>query len=726
MDHLSKGSARHLRQALYEIKDTFVAEAKAKDTWTSRNPHASIEDPITTQGAVQPQGAIQRGDESVCSIQNGKYRLLECFSTNDHISKMAQSLSTWTVLPLVAKHLPEHYSLLDRFEACNPDLVLIHCPLQLASLKGMRTPYQIGCSRKMQEDTLRLLAMSVDALCWQWSRGKPGTLYVRKAAALMSQSPLIDFYCLKGVTMIERDCDSQSHITTNRWRPRDQDQDRDSHHSHSGRDCDSHYSHYGRDCDSHYSHYGRDCDSHYSRSGRESPDWDVIAFTSDKFVMNSENRSKLLDKGLLDRANDWLDSYCTTVLPTESSRGPTGYSDERSSEEGLNFEDCDPPDNNWSDQELPPAVRHDIMARVPKVIRREARRQHNGLGHPSEQASLRMLRLGNASDAASKYAQHWQCPVCESCKIPHPPLEASPSIAPFGFNRIVSVDSKYLLDSEGGHHISVSLVCTGTCFHGRALLKSRQPQHAIQHISQCRTQVFGAPEMFILDQGGEFEAEFNQTLDEYDIDSTVVGSHAPWQHGFAERHGGILGSIWHTVCKQHHITGRDKVKLALACCFQAKNAILTRNGMSPEQAAFGKCLRWPESVNKDDDKYALAALGSDGEAWLSSQIRATARMAMVARDANDKLRRALIRKAPKIVGDIAPGTVVNFWTPHPLKGRRRNDPEHWRRPATVVVRQSPGRHYISWRGKIKLLAKDQIRGAPPELQRVGTTEKSVV
>ena len=52
----------------------------------------------------------------------------------------------------------------------------------------------------------------------------------------------------------------------------------------------------------------------------------------------------------------------------------------------------------------------------------------------------------------------------------------------------------------------------------------------------------GAPELLIVDQGGEFEGAFIAMCKEYSIDTRVAGAHAPWQHGLAERHGGILGN----------------------------------------------------------------------------------------------------------------------------------------------------------------------------------------
>ena len=124
--------------------------------------------------------------------------------------------------------------------------------------------------------------------------------------------------------------------------------------------------------------------------------------------------------------------------------------------------------------------------------------------------------------------------------------------------------------------------------------------------------------------------------------------------------------------------------------------------MTPEQAVFGRALCWPCAAGTaDEDEILLAALGTDGEAWLAAQTRAAARMALLSRGASDKIRRATLRRAPGVVGDLAPGT-------RPIKGRQRQDALRWRGLATVIARESVGR-YIGWRSRVLLVAKDQIR-----------------
>ena len=121
---------------------------------------------------------------------------------------------------------------------------------------------------------------------------------------------------------------------------------------------------------------------------------------------------------------------------------------------------------------------------------------------------LRMMRLGGATPAAIEYAKVWQCPVCASSQRPSNPLNASTRIRPYGFNVSVSMDLKYLKDAQEQHHVALSLVDAGTSWHAGALVKNRTPKHVVSKIMETWIMHYGVPKEFVVDQGGEFEAEF--------------------------------------------------------------------------------------------------------------------------------------------------------------------------------------------------------------------------
>ena len=121
-----------------------------------------------------------------------------------------------------------------------------------------------------------------------------------------------------------------------------------------------------------------------------------------------------------------------------------------------------------------------------------------------------------------------------------------------------------------------------------------------------------------MDQGGEFQSYFLDLCEQMGIDTKLSGAGAAWQNGIAERHGGILGTIWRKLAYEHDIKGKYLVEIALASVVQAKSATMTRNGTTPEQAAFGRSLRFTEATNNDDDEVLMGGArttwsGMEGE-----------------------------------------------------------------------------------------------------------------
>ena len=104
--------------------------------------------------------------------------------------------------------------------------------------------------------------------------------------------------------------------------------------------------------------------------------------------------------------------------------------------------DAEAPDSaeSWSARELPEANRERLMRDVPRALRQQVRKTHIGLGHPTKEVFLRMLRLGGASPIAQEYARAWQCPVCAQAAAPSRPRPASTRLRPLAFNGTIAVE----------------------------------------------------------------------------------------------------------------------------------------------------------------------------------------------------------------------------------------------------------------------------------------------
>ena len=91
-------------------------------------------------------------------------------------------------------------------------------------------------------------------------------------------------------------------------------------------------------------------------------------------------------------------------------------------------------------------------------------------------------------------------------------------------------------------------------------------------------------------------------MEEFGIDSRVSATQAGWQNALIERHGKIFAETWDKLVYQFGVKGRKACRRLAAIVFQAKNSVLTRAGVTPEQAVFGRPLRWTESANRDDEE----------------------------------------------------------------------------------------------------------------------------
>ena len=118
---------------------------------------------------------------------------------------------------------------------------------------------------------------------------------------------------------------------------------------------------------------------------------------------------------------------------------------------------------NWSDQEIPEDCGRNLISNTTRKQRKAVRRAHRGLGHPSRESFVNMVRLAGAHHNAIAYARKWVCPVCAASQMPKAPHVATTTLRPGGFNETVVMDSKYAKDSERKQWLALSMIDAGTC-----------------------------------------------------------------------------------------------------------------------------------------------------------------------------------------------------------------------------------------------------------------------
>lgn len=331
--------------------------------------------------------------------------------------------------------------------------------------------------------------------------------------------------------------------------------------------------------------------------------------------------------------------------------------------------------------------RHPIPAEVKKAVEFA----HRQLGHPSRTTLVRMLKMSGATDEAVRHARRWHCDVCVKRKAPKHPQAAAPSVRPYGFNKHLHIDVKYVYDNRRKKYACLSILDLGTLKHDAVMIKTRRSDYVAKKFYRHWIARYGVPEKITLDQGGEFEKTFNLYMEQMSVPTDVTAAHAGWQLAAGERHGGILGNLVGAIVAEHSIEGYAGLKEALAAATSAKNGTLTKEGYTPNQRVFGVEVKWP-SLNDEEVKLSFAqGLSVDTEVARAHRMRTTARVALIRNDVKEKIRRAVLRKpAVSESGPFVPGAQIYYWLPLNQKGVRYRQGGEWRGPATVLTKKTRG------------------------------------
>ena len=363
------------------------------------------------------------------------------------------------------------------------------------------------------------------------------------------------------------------------------------------------------------------------------------------------------------------------------------------------------------DEEGEQKIEADERHPIPREVAKAVEFAHRQLGHPSRTTLMRMLRLSGATEDAIRYAKRWHCDVCAQRAMPKRPQPAAPSVRPYGFNKHLHIDIKYVLDHNRKKYGCLSMLDLGTCKHDAVMIKSKKSSYVARKFFRHWVSLYGVPEKVTTDQGGEFEKTFTLYMEQMNVTTDVTAAHAGWQLAAGERHGGLLADMLDSIVTEHGLVGFRQMKEGLAAAVAAKNATLTKDGYTPNQRVFGVECKWP-SLNDEDPKMSFAeGVSVDSEVSRAHKMRTLARMALIRNDVREKIRRTVLRKAatsqPR---PFVPGAQVYFWVPNTQKQTRYRKGGEWRGPATVITREKMKRYFVSWRGRLLLCWPKRISG----------------
>ena len=134
------------------------------------------------------------------------------------------------------------------------------------------------------------------------------------------------------------------------------------------------------------------------------------------------------------------------------------------------------------------------------------------------------------------------------------------------------------------------MVDHATRYSAVALTSSKQKEVIIVKILKHWIGIFGTPNFFLSDNGGEFNNElFREMGEQLNINIKTTAAESPWFKSIAVKQNGAIGNMMEKVMSEVGCS----LEVALAWCISAKNSLLNSYGYSPNQLVFAYNPNFP-------------------------------------------------------------------------------------------------------------------------------------
>ena len=301
-------------------------------------------------------------------------------------------------------------------------------------------------------------------------------------------------------------------------------------------------------------------------------------------------------------------------------------------------------------------------------LKKNATKLHLQFGHASGHRIIQLLKdAGNNDEDLFKIVND-VVEECDICKLYH--KNKSRPVVGFNlardFNEVVSMDLKFI-ESHGILH----LIDNATKFSSAAVLKSKRKEEIVEKLFQHWIQIFGSPDNFLSDNGGEFNNDLMRELGEL-LNTRILttAAESPWSNGVTERHNALLAGMVEKVMEDTNCS----LEIAVAWSVSAKNALKNVHGFSPNQLVFGRNPNIPTVLNSKPP----ALEGTTSSELIAEHLNAmhVARKSYIQAEASEKLRRALQKKTRT-------ATVHTYKTGEEVYYKRNNS-KRWHGPGIVI------------------------------------------
>ena len=314
-----------------------------------------------------------------------------------------------------------------------------------------------------------------------------------------------------------------------------------------------------------------------------------------------------------------------------------------------------------------PLQSDDNQANQRKIIK-----LHKQFAHPSADRLKQLIRNSGVIDPEIDSIVDRvsaDCDICKRYRKPPPrPVVGFPLASEF--NQVVAMDIKFISGTPVLHMIDHA-----TRYSMASRVRNKKPETIIDCVLNHWIRIFGPPQYFLTDNGGEF---INDTLlelcEKFNIELKTTAAESAWSNGLCERHNAVIGDNVSKImadCK-------CSMDIAIPWAVCAKNSLSSVYGFSPNQLVFGRNINLP---NVSTDK-----LSAQNTTCVNANIAKhlltlhKARQTFTAQESCEKLRRAL-NKQTRSFSDIVyqNGDLVYY---------KRNNSVEWHGPAKVLGREA--------------------------------------
>ena len=356
---------------------------------------------------------------------------------------------------------------------------------------------------------------------------------------------------------------------------------------------------------------------------------------------------------------------------------------------------------------------HNLPLESRFSLKRLLQRAHEGLGHPSQDKFIRILRYSKAKPEVIAEARNLSCSVCRRHQQVRPTRRSAP-LRELEFNDCVGTDVIYLPMHNQKSRPALNIIDWSTKFQLVIPLKAKKPA-MVREAYRHWLRLFGPPKKIATDMGREFKTDFLQQAAEDGSYVDPAAVEAPNQRGITERHGKTFKFMLMKAMDTYNCQNVEDWEALVDVTTMTKNRMLQTNGYSPIQRVIGFSPRLPGGLLFGDDgnraRPTMARLG-DLSVERAMKMREAASLAFVEADASDLLRRA-ISTGPRPMEDYEIGEMVYFYRMGMDKARKFA-PSYWQGPARIVMMDQPSTLWLAHQGHLVKAAPERVRRASLE------------